>query len=545
MEPAGNNLLIATVALSHKYLICRDIINFGNFYVLDNPLYNLHLSNFSSMGIIRKQSIASSIYIYIGFAIGAFNILFLFPRFFTAEEFGLTRLLMDVSMLIAMFCTLGSVPATIKFYPFYKSYLPPQKNDLPQWSLLATLAGTILISLLTYILKDFIIRKFGNKSPLFVEHFYLLFPLIFFYAFWYLFEGSCFSIQKTVLPNFLKEIGFRVLTLLSCVLFIFGVLDFNQFILLFSTLYVLPVGILFTYLFKRDFFNITFQLSSVTRRLWKQIVIFSLFVFSGQALNIVARTADTIVIASQSKNGLADAAVFTIATYLGTLMDVPMRGMTGIASSVIAYAWKDRDIQKIRRIYQKTALTLIIFGAGIWCILLLNSDNLIQFFGQKYTALTSLLVLIGIAKLIDLGTGLNAQILLSSKYWKIDFITSMGFVLLSVPLNVYLVKKYGVIGSAYANLIAMVVYNATRYVYIWVLFKLQPFTRANLIVLILAAACFLITWFLPFMGNIYIDAITRTFVFLLLYGGFLLWLRISVDINNLFSEKILRKKISP
>jgi O-antigen/teichoic acid export membrane protein len=496
------------------------------------------------MGIIRKQSIASSIYIYIGFAIGAFNILFLFPRFFTAEEFGLTRLLMDVSMLIAMFCTLGSVPATIKFYPFYKSYLPPRKNDLPQLTLVATLVGTLLICFLTFVLKDFIIRKFGNKSPLFVEHFYFLFPLIFFYAFWYLLEGSCFSIQKTVLPNFLKEVGFRLITLAFCLLFIFNILDFHQFISLFSTLYILPVLILFLYLLKRDFFHVTFQFSSVSRRLWKQIVVFSLFVFSGQALNIVARTADTIVIASQSKNGLADAAVFTIATYLVTLMDVPMRGMTGIASSVIAYAWKDRDIQKIRRIYQKTALTLIIFGAGIWCILLLNAGNLIQFFGEKYSALTSLLILIGVAKLVDLGTGLNAQILLSSKYWKVDFITSMGFVILSVPLNIYLVKQYGVIGSAYANLIAMLIYNMTRYIYIWMLFKLQPFTRANLIAVVVAAACFLLTWMLPQMGSIYLDAIIRTFIFALLYGTLLLRLKVSVDINNLFMEKVLGKNIS-
>jgi O-antigen/teichoic acid export membrane protein len=496
------------------------------------------------MGIIRKQSIASSLYIYIGFAIGAFNILFLFPKFFTAEQFGLTRLLLDVSMLIAMFCTLGSVPATIKFYPFYKSYLPDKKNDLPQWSLFLTLAGTILICLLTYILKDVIVRKFGYKSPLFVENFHFLFPLIFFYSFWYLFEGSCFSIQKTVIPNFLKEIGFRLLTLSFCLLFIFRILNFHQFIFLFSLLYILPVTILFFYLQKQNFFSFTFKLSSVTKRLWKQIVIFSLFVFSGQALNILARTADTIVISSQSTNGLADAAVFTIVTYLVTLMDVPMRGMTGIASSVIAYAWKDRDIQKIRRIYQKTALTLIIFGAGIWCVLLLNSVNLTSFFGQKYTALTSLLVLTGIAKLIDLGTGLNAQILLSSKYWKIDFITSMGFVILSVPLNIYLVKKHGVVGSAYANLIAIIVYNATRYIYIWILFKLQPFSRANLVALILSAICFLIAWYIPFLINIYIDALVRTIAFGLLYGLLLFWLNVSVDINNLINEKILRKKIS-
>ena len=49
------------------------------------------------MGIIRKQSILSSIFIYIGFAIGAINILYIFPVYLKTEEFGLTRLLIDVS----------------------------------------------------------------------------------------------------------------------------------------------------------------------------------------------------------------------------------------------------------------------------------------------------------------------------------------------------------------------------------------------------------------------------------------------------------------
>ena len=377
------------------------------------------------MGIIRKQSVASSIFIYIGFAIGAFNTLFLFPRYFTAEQFGLTRLLLDLAMLIAMFCTMGTIPAIIKFYPFYKSYLPPKKNDLPQLTLLITLIGTLLICILTYVSQDFIIRKFGDKSPLFVSYFYLIYPLIFFYAFWYLLEGSGWGIQKTVLPNFLKEVGFRTITLVFAALFVFQLVNFHQFIHLFSTLYIIPVIILFLYLWRNHFYGNTLTISNVTRRLWKQAVVFCLFVFSGQALNVLARTADTIVISSQSTNGLADTAVFAIATYLITLMDVPMRGMTGIASSVIAYAWKDRDIEKIRRIYQKTALTLMILGAGIWCVILLNTGNLVGFFGPKYAALPTLLLIIGVTKMIDLGTGLNAQILLSSKYWKVDFITSM------------------------------------------------------------------------------------------------------------------------
>jgi hypothetical protein len=66
-----------------------------------------------SMATIRKQSIYSSIYIYAGFAIGAFNVLFLFPKFFTPEEFGLTRILMDIALILSMICTAGTLPVAL------------------------------------------------------------------------------------------------------------------------------------------------------------------------------------------------------------------------------------------------------------------------------------------------------------------------------------------------------------------------------------------------------------------------------------------------
>jgi hypothetical protein len=62
------------------------------------------------MTTIRKQSIYSSIFIYIGFAIGAFNVLYLFPKYFTKEEFGLTRILVDIALILSTLCTAAAVP---------------------------------------------------------------------------------------------------------------------------------------------------------------------------------------------------------------------------------------------------------------------------------------------------------------------------------------------------------------------------------------------------------------------------------------------------
>lgn len=500
------------------------------------------------MGIVRKQSFASSIYINIGFAIGALNTVYLFPQYFTPEQFGLTKLLTDVAMVLAMFCTLGSATATVKFFPFYKSYLPAKKNDLPFITILACTIGCLLFIAITPFCKELIIRKFSKNSSLFVQYFYLIYPLTITYAFYILLENIEWSVQNSVLTNFLKEVGFRLITTLLIIIYLLKLVNFNQFIILFSGLYVIPVIILVIDLYKKDYFNFTFTISKVTARLGKYIFTFSMFIFSGQMVALIARTADTVLISGKSSNGLTDTAVFTIATFLIAMMEVPQRSMMGIAVSTISYAWKDKDMNKIEDIYKKSALNLTILGLGIGCVLLLNANNLVTYFGSKYEMLPSLILILGLSKLVDLGTGLNSQILLSSKHWKIDFGTNMLFVFLSIPFNFYLISKMGLIGAAYATLISTTIYNLTRLLIIWKLFGILPYTSKHFQAIIIAVVAFFITYTIPNIHNFFLDAIVKALVFLMAYVIPVIKFKISSDINDMLfiglekAKSILSKK---
>jgi O-antigen/teichoic acid export membrane protein len=495
------------------------------------------------MGIIRKQSFVSSIYIYLGFAIGALNTMYFFPKYFTAEEFGLTKLLTEVAMLIGMFCTLGSGTATVKFFPFYKSYLPARKNDLPFITILVCIIGCLLFISITPFCKELIIRKFSRNSLLFVRYFHLIYPLTIGYAFWLLLESIQWSLHNSMLTNFLKEVGFRFITTLLIVIYMLGLVGFNQFIILFSGLYLIPVLILIMDLQRKGYFNFTFRLSKVTKRLGKYMLTFSLFIFSGQMVALIARTSDTILISGKSENGLTDTAVFTIATFLIALMEVPQRSMMGIAVATISYAWKDKDMKKIEDMYKKTALTLTILGLGIGCAIFLNADNLVKYFGDKYAALPMLIMILGIAKLIDLGTGLNSQILLSSKYWRIDFGTNMLLLFLSIPFNFYLISKIGVVGSAYATLISTIIYNLVRMIFILKLFGIWPYTFRSFLPLIIAAAAFVAAYFIPVFENFIIDAVIRTSVFAGIYTVAIIKLKASSDINGLYHSLLERTRL--
>jgi len=494
------------------------------------------------MGIIRKQSIYSSIFSYMGFIVGAVNKLLIFPLFFSTTEIGLTTVAVDLGLVFASLATFGSNSVTAKFFPFYKAYLPKKKNDLPALTLFTCIGGCIIITLALVVFKDFIVRKFGQNSAMFVTHYHLLYPLVVTIALFLLFEAFAWSIQKTVISNFLREVLFRVVVLVLLLLYIYKVIPLETFFTLYSYIYLPSVVALLIYLISTGNFRINFSISNVTRRMYKRIASYGALIFSGAMLNVISRTIDVIFLASQSAGGLSDANVFSYGSYMISIMDVPQRSIVAIATPIISQAWKDKNMQQIHELYQKTSLNLLIVGFFIWGVIFLNMHNAIQYLGSAYAPMQWIFVVMGVAKLIDLGTGANSQILLLSKYWRLDFVTNMLFVAIALPLNYTLIHKYGIYGPAYANLIALTIFNSVRFFYIWKLFRLQPFTKNTLYAILIAVVCVSIVHFVPVMPNLYLDILVRSAIFVLLFATSILYFNVSEDLTALFQQTLQRFK---
>ena len=90
----------------------------------------------------------------------------------------------------------------------------------------------------------------------------------------------------------------------------------------------------------------------------------------------------------------------------------------------------------------------------------------------------------GITKIIDLSTGVNAQILnLSRNYWKLDLLINIVAVCFLIPVNYFLIKNYGTIGCAFGNFILISVFNIVKTITIYRYIKIHPYSKANLYLL--------------------------------------------------------------
>src|ERR1043165_5259056 len=129
------------------------------------------------MSNIRRQSIISSILIYVGFAFGALNT-YLFTREggpFTKQEYGLTGVFMAIGSIMMSVAALGMPSYIIKFFPYYKDHLPKNKNDQPTLALAVSLSGFVLVGIAGLFLKGLVGKTFDN-SPQVVTYYYWLFP---------------------------------------------------------------------------------------------------------------------------------------------------------------------------------------------------------------------------------------------------------------------------------------------------------------------------------------------------------------------------------
>ncbi len=148
----------------------------------------------------------------------------------------------------------------------------------------------------------------------------------------------------------------------------------------------------------------------------------------------------------------------------------------------------------------------------------------------------------GIGKLIDLGTGANAQIIGTSSYWKVDFTTNVLYTILALPLNYILISKYGLMGAAYSTLISLTFYNAMRFGFLWYKFKMQPYSWQNLFAAIIAFICTVIVYNIPKNSSPVIDTIIRTLAFIMLFTPAIYFTHISEEINALIRNYLNKAK---
>jgi O-antigen/teichoic acid export membrane protein len=242
-------------------------------------------------------------------------------------------------------------------------------------------------------------------------------------------------------------------------------------------------------------------------------------------------------------NALAKVGIYTLVQNISSLIQAPQRGIVAASIAHLSKAWKDKKMETLQRIYQRSSINQLIFSCGIYILIVINFIDAVHTFHLKETYLNGFYVflLLGATKIVDMGTGVNSQIIGTSTYWRFEMVCGIILLLLILPLNYFLTKQYDIIGPGLANLISITIYNLIRIIFLWKKFRLFPFTLSSLYTLLLAGICFIACFFS--FQNIHglPGLLLRSIVFCVLYGAGVVYLRLSPDVAPVWNT--IKKRI--
>ena len=486
------------------------------------------------MSTIRRQSIVSSIVIYIGFAVGLLNIyLFTKQGLFTDQQFGLYNAFIAIATTMMAFSNLAMPAYISKFFPYYNDHLSAKKNDLLTWALTISTIGFLLVIVAGIVFKRLVIRKYVEHSPEIVIYYNWIFILGYGLLIYTVLETYAWQLHKAIVTNFLREVQWRLFTTLVICLFVFGVIpNYDLFIKVFSFSYATIAATLFLYLIFTKRVYLTFRISKVTRRFFKSILRLCSFVYAATLILIISQVFDSLVIGAVLTDALAKLAVYSVAQNIASIIQAPQRGIIAASIGHLSKAWKDKKLETIQRIYQRSSINQLIFSCGLYALIVVNFIDAVNALHLKESYLNGFYVflLLGATKIVDMGTGVNAQIIGTSTYWRFELISGIILLSLMLPLNYILTKNYDIVGTASAGLISMTIYNLIRIIFLWSKFNLLPFTGKTVYTILFAAVCFGICYILFRHLHGFPGLVLRSVFFCILYGSGVIYLNLSPDV---------------
>lgn len=486
------------------------------------------------MGVVQKQSIQNVLITYLGFLFGAINTIFLYTKILPDEQYGLVTFILASAALLMPLMAFGAHNTLVRFY----SAGPGSgKEGFLGMMLLLPLLGILPLLLLLLFWEQELGQWVSRVNPMVGDYLWYIFCIGLAMGYFEVFNSWCKVHLKSVLGNFMKEVFARVGVFVLLILFHFERIDLDFFFKALVGLYVLRTLLIQAYAFalRRPRFNLGFPGNH------REILSYSLLIILGGSSALILLEIDKVML--NQFIPIENIAYYGVAVYIATVIIVPSRAMHQIAYPLTAELLNSGDHTGLERLYKKSSLTLLIVSGLLFVLIALNLEDLYLMLPSAYRQGYDIVLLIGLAKVMDSGMGNNNSILFNSRYYKTVLGFGVGLAVLTILLNYWLIPKMGLRGAALASFVSIFIFNLVKLGFVKQKFQIQPFGRATLKVLVLLAAVWALFHFLPFGFGPLVNIPLKSFLVLVLVVGVVYRFDLSRDISELLDRWL--KKIAP
>ena len=422
------------------------------------------------MSVVARQGVKYSIIGYLGFLLGTFSAIFIFP--YDMEFYGKLRYILPTAEIIVPIIVFGLSFSNVKF--FAKVNADGKHHNMLSLSLLAVIINFLIVVggffLIAYWFPDFKKLEIWKMKN-------LILPLALVLALSSIFNKFLTNYKRVVVPNIFENFVPKLANLGAfCLFFFMGFAEKSAYGFFFMMFVISLFGYgLYTNRLEKVRFD--FDLGYFKKdNFYREILMYSLFGFLGNIGNYIAIKIDSYMIGefiSFQENGIYNN-IYSIIS----LIVVPQMGLFNLSAPIINKVLANGDYNELDRFHKKTSLSLFFLGLVLFCCIAVGFPYLADFMknGEDLRSSEPIVWVLGFAMLFDLATGFNGHIISLSRYYKFNIVVMLILAVLTITTNMLFLKHtdLGILGIAMAYAISLSLFNIIKIIFNYIKFKVFP-----------------------------------------------------------------------
>ena len=221
-----------------------------------------------------------------------------------------------------------------------------------------------------------------------------------------------------------------------------------------------------------------------------------------------------------------------------------LRALFQILNPMVAETINNNNFPKLERLYKKSSSNLLLVSGFISVLICSNIGDIYEIIytlnsNNGFRLAIPVVFYISISKLSSALVGCVNSIISNSKYYyTVPFFSIMSAISV-IFLNIILIDKIGFIGAAVSTMLIIILFNALKLIFVMFKFKIQPFSKKTLLILVLILSTYLTFYNLNISSDFMVNTSLKCLLILISYLSISYFLNLSDELNLFF--KINRK----
>ncbi len=478
----------------------------------------------------HKEIINYSFLNYLGVIIGILSNIFIYP--YNKELLGIIRYIESLAYIILPIIIMGGASCLVNFSPKFED-----NSKLLNFIIYIILRNSLITLFVTFLIYDYI-SHFIRIDYIFISIF-----LAIVLSFIDIFKIRLSLEKKIYIPSILQNIFPKIFLPLIFIAFYYNHINTEEGVYLHLFSYAFISLFIFLYSFKVKKMNISFNFYSLFNIISKkEYFSYSLYAVAGSLGYLFVYKLDALMIPnliSYEANG-----IYSIASIAAGVIYIPARGIMLLFAPQVSKLIKNENWLKLNIIYKNIAKKLLFIGLLIFGILFISIKDFFFLLptSKELDKTVYVIYIIGVTTVFNMATGLNSEIINYSKFYRFSII-ALGVLALINIVNNYIfivVFQLGIEGAAIASLVAIVLYNTIKVLYINQKLHLFPFDTSYFKLLIIQLSIILFFFLIPNFENFFVNLIIKPILLLSTQLTLVYKLKLVEDLNTFINRFLNR-----